>query len=344
MNNQVENVYLYIKENNLIKENDNLVLAVSGGADSIFMLYILNTLNKKYSLNLNMVVCHLNHMIRKEAELDLKYVKESSENLNLQFFSKTINIKEISNKEKRSEEEVGRYERYNFLNEVGEQIFGKDKYKICTAHNLNDNTETVFLNLIRGTGIDGLRGIENKNHNIVRPILSVSRKEIEEYLEENNIRYIIDKTNLESEYTRNSIRNELLSFIKERYNENIDQTIYRMSEILKDEDIFLENIVISELKNLIISPSLKNEDKNKDIKEIKLDLKKFNELDIALKRRLLRHTFKEYFNIYKDISKVNIDDAIEIAFNNIGNKYIMLNKYIKFSVLKGEIVINKVKE
>ena len=330
-----ENVYSYIKENNLIKANDNLVLAVSGGADSIFMLYIIHKLNKEYNLSLNLVVGHLNHMIREEANEDLKYVEKCSDKLELKFISKAIDIANKAKIEKRSEEEIGREERYKFLNEVGEDYFEKNNYKICTAHNLNDNTETILLNLLRGTGLDGLRGIENINQNIVRPILIIERKDIEKYLNKNEIKYIIDKTNLESEYTRNSIRNELLPFIKEKYNENIDHTLYRMSEILKDEDALLESINNELLKDILI---LENIDSNK---EIKLDLKKFNELDIALRRRMLRYIFKTYFNLYKDISKVNIDDAIKIAYNNIGNKYTMINKNIKFSVLRGEIIINK---
>lgn len=340
-----ENVYLYIQANNLIEKNDNLVLAVSGGADSIFMLYILVSLNKKYNLNLNFVVAHLNHMIRDEAKTDLDYVKKCADELNLKFFSKAVNIKEISSVEKRSEEEVGREERYKFLNDVGEENFGKDNYKICTAHNLNDNTETIFLNLMRGTGIDGLKGIELINNNIVRPVLIIERKDIEEYLNLNKIKYIVDRTNLESEYTRNSIRNELLPLIKEKYNDNIDHTFYRMSEILRDEDLFLDNITNKILEDIIISVKEKDnqkiENKAKKVKkEVKLDLVKFNELEIVLKRRILRKVLKEDFNTYKDISKINIDDAIKIAYNNIGNKYTMLNKDIKFAVLRGEITIS----
>lgn len=326
-----ENVYSYIQANNLIEKNDNLVLAVSGGADSIFMLYILVSLNEKYNLNLNFVVAHLNHMIRDEAKTDLDYVKKCADELNLKFFSKAVNIKEKSNVEKRSEEEVGREERYKFLNDVGKESFGKDNYKICTAHNLNDNTETIFLNLMRGTGIDGLKGIELINNNIVRPVLIIERKDIEEYLNLNKIKYIVDRTNLESEYTRNSIRNELLPLIKEKYNDNIDHTLYRMSEILRDEDLFLDNITNKILEDITIPTKGK---------EVKLDLIKFNELEIVLKRRVLRKVLKEDFNTYKDISKINIDDAIKIAYNNIGNKYMMLNKDIKFTILRGEITIS----
>lgn len=224
----------------------------------------------------------------------------------------------------------------SFFGEIGEQEFGKNNFKICVAHNLNDNTETVFLNLIRGTGIDGLKGIEFKNNNIVRPIIFVKRELIEEYLNKKIIKYVIDKTNLSIDYTRNSVRNELLPIIKEKFNPNIDETVFRMSEIVKDEDLLLENISKYMLEEILID--VKKEDLL--VSAVNLDLKKFNELDIALRRRILRYILKSYFNIYKNISKINIDDAIKLAYNNIGNKYTMLNKDIKFTVNKGIITIS----
>lgn len=353
-----DSVYSYIKENNLIEKEDNLVLAVSGGADSIFMLYVLYRINERYNLNLNMVVCHLNHMIRSEAIIDLEYVRKCATELGLQFFSKTVNIVSKVLLEKKSEEEIGRDERYKFFNEIGIENYGVDNYKICVAHNLNDNSETIFLNLIRGTGIDGLKGIDVVNNNVIRPILNVSRKNIEEYLEAKKLSYIIDETNLDTKYTRNSIRNELIPFVKERYNENIDNTLYKMSGIFRDKDLFLQKMTIKTLEDILISEDIEKNDEREVKEEIAekiedklgnmidhkvklvLDLKLFNELDIVLKRRVLRYILKEYFITYKDISKTNIDDAIKIAYNNIGNKYIMLNKNIKFSILRGEILIN----
>lgn len=345
-----KDVFTFIKENNLIEKNDNLILAISGGADSIFMLYVLNNINQEYNLNLNFVICHLNHMIREEAKEDVEYVKEVSNKLNILFFSKDVDILKIVKESKRSEEEIGRIERYKFFNEIGIQEFEKNNFKVCVAHNLNDNTETVFLNLIRGTGIEGLKGIEVKNNNVIRPILFVKREKIEEYLNNKNIKYIIDKTNLSSDYTRNSIRNEILPIIKEKFNPNIDETIYRTSDILRDEDLLLENITKYMLEDLIINKEeilkeqkqqkqeIEKEKKNNKIK-IELDLKKFNELDIALRRRVLKYILKIYFDTYKNISKINIDDAIKLIYNNIGNKYTMLNKNIKVEVNKGIITI-----
>ena len=341
--NILNDVYKYINENNLIEKNDNIVLGVSGGADSVFMLHILHDLNTKYDLNLNFIICHINHLIREEAYEDLEYVKSLAKEMDIKFESKEVNIPEMKAKLKTSEEEIGREERYKFFNEIGLENFSKDNYKIATAHNLNDNTETLFLNLMRGSGLDGLRGIDVVNNNVIRPILFVDRKIIEEYLDDKNIRYVIDKTNLESDYTRNSIRNELLPFIKDKYNPNIDQTIFRTSNILKDEVDFLNNLTKKTLKEITINDNRK--DSSKEVKNVlKLDLYKFNELDIALRRRILKYIINEVFSIYKNISKTNIDDAILLAYNNIGNKYMYINKYVKVSILRGIITIELLKD
>lgn len=341
--NILNDVYKYINENNLIEKNDNIVLGVSGGADSVFILHILKELNTKYDLNLNFIICHINHLIREEAYEDLEYVKSLAKEMDIKFESKEVNIPEMKAKLKTSEEEIGREERYKFFNEIGLENFSKDNYKIATAHNLNDNTETLFLNLMRGSGLDGLRGIDVVNNNVIRPILFVDRKIIEEYLDDKNIRYVIDKTNLESDYTRNSIRNELLPFIKDKYNPNIDQTIFRTSNILKDEVDFLNNLTKKTLKEITINDNRK--DSSKEVKNVlKLDLYKFNELDIALRRRILKYIINEVFSIYKNISKTNIDDAILLAYNNIGNKYMYINKHVKVSILRGIITIELLKD
>lgn len=110
-----DNVLTFIKENNLIEKNDNLVLAVSGGADSVFMLNVLNNINKRYNLNLQFIVCHLNHMIREEASFDAEYVEQISHEFNIPFFLKEVDIPNLTKKEKKSEEEIGRIERYKFF-------------------------------------------------------------------------------------------------------------------------------------------------------------------------------------------------------------------------------------
>ena len=160
-----------IKKNNMIKSGEKIIVAVSGGPDSICLLNILNNIKDK--LNIKIVVAHVNHSLRAEADEETEYVKEFCEKLNIECFIKKINILEIAENYKVGTEEAGRRERYNFFDEVFLKIKAD---KIATAHNLNDNVETVLMNIIRGTGLYGLKGIEEvRNNKYIRPLIEISR-------------------------------------------------------------------------------------------------------------------------------------------------------------------------
>ena len=172
-----DKVKKYIKENHLIESGETIVVGVSGGPDSICMLTILEKLQKE--LNFQMVVAHINHGIRESALADEEYVKKVCEQKEIPIYIKKENIKDIAQKEKMGIEEAGRMVRYSFFEEIMKKI---NAQKIATAHNLNDQAETILMNLFRGSGINGLKGIEkNRNGKYIRPLINCSRKEIEEY-------------------------------------------------------------------------------------------------------------------------------------------------------------------
>ena len=160
-----EKVLETIKKYNLISKNDKIVVAVSGGPDSMCLLHILLTLRKEYNLELN--VAHVNHMIRENAILDEEYVKDFCKNNNIQCFVKKADVLQVSKENKIGTEEAGRKVRYEFFNEVLKKTSSN---KIAIAHNKNDKVETILLNLIRGTGTYGLIGIEPKNGVYIRPL------------------------------------------------------------------------------------------------------------------------------------------------------------------------------
>ena len=230
-----------IKTNNLIENGDKIVLAVSGGPDSIAMLYILNEIKKEEKIKFDIVVAHVNHMIRKEAASDEEFVKNVCENMKVEFFSKSIDVKKIANTNKAGLEETGRKVRYNFFEEV---LKNTKSNKIAIAHNKNDKVETVIMNILRGTGIQGLRGIEVKNKKYIRPLIECERKEIERYCEENKLQPRIDKTNFENDYTRNKIRNIVIPYVQKEFNPNIIETINRLSDLIKQEDNYLKKETI----------------------------------------------------------------------------------------------------
>lgn len=270
-----------IKKHNMIESGDKIVLGVSGGPDSICMLEILNKLKKE--LNFQIVVAHVNHMIREEADADEQYVLEFCKNREIEFYAKKINVLDFSKKEKISTEEAGRKARYDFFEEI---LTKTNSNKIATAHTLNDNAETLLMNIIRGSGTAGLKGIEAKRDIYIRPLICMSREEIEEYCKKNNLNPRIDKTNMENIYTRNKIRNQLIPFLRREFNPNIVQTLNRLSDIAKQENEYLEKATKKTFEECII-----NIESNQE--QIVIDLKKFNSLETVIKNRIVLYTINK---------------------------------------------------
>ena len=261
-----EKVLGTIKKYEQIKSGDTIVLGVSGGPDSSCLLNILKNLQNE--LKIDIVVAHINHMIREEADLETDYVRDFCIKKNVPCFVKKENILKIAKEQKLGTEEVGRKIRYDFFEEVMNKVGGN---KIATAHNANDNAETVMMNFLRGSGTSGLKGIEPiRNNKFIRPIIECTRKEIEQYCDENNLNPKYDKTNQENIYTRNKIRNLLIPYIQENFNPNIIETINRMSNLIANDELYFKNIVKQAYSDVLI-------DRNE--KEIILDLKKFNKLE-----------------------------------------------------------------
>ncbi len=252
MKNKVLNT---IKKYNLIQENDKIVIGVSGGPDSMCLLHILNGLKEK--LNFEIVVAHINHMIRKEAEEETQYVKNFCDKLGIKCYIKRIDVIDKSNKEKIGTEEAGRKARYDFFEEVLNIV---NANKIATAHNENDNAETVLMNIFRGAGTSGLKGIEPiRDNKYIRPIIECERSEIEEYCRVNKLQPKIDKTNFENVYTRNKIRNVLIPEIKKEFNPNIIESLNKLSILSRQENNFIQEYAKNIMENeLIVEKDLEN--------------------------------------------------------------------------------------
>lgn len=231
-------VIAYINEKQLIHKGDRVLVALSGGPDSVCMLNILMDIRKEY--NMEVGAAHINHMVRgEEADGDQEYVKTLCEKFNIPCFIKRIDINKIAKEKGISSEMAGREERYGFFNE----ILQKHSYnKIALAHNANDQAETILMRIMRGTGLEGLVGIRAKRDNIyIRPILDIGRFDIEKYCEENNLNPRIDKTNLENVYSRNKVRLEMIPYIKDNFNPEIINTLNRLGILMgKDEDFINE--------------------------------------------------------------------------------------------------------
>ena len=325
----VKKVIYTIKKYNLIQAKDKIVVAVSGGPDSICLLDVLCKIKTEYN-NFNIVVAHVNHMIRKEAIDDELYVKKYCEKRSIEFYSKSIEVEKFANNNKIGLEEAGRIVRYNFFDEVMEKT---NSNKIAIAHNKNDKVETVIMNLLRGSGVLGLKGIEPiKENKFIRPLIECERTEIEEYCDKCKLNPRIDKTNFENIYTRNKIRNIIIPYIKKEFNPNIISTIYRLSELIKQDDEYFNNIVAYKYKDMHLEQSSN---------EIVLDLKKFNMQENSIKSRIIIYAISELFGSSKGIEKIHIEDIIKLCNNNIGNKYLMPNKNTKVLVKNHKIFFIK---
>lgn len=227
-----EKMKAFIEKHSLINPGDELVLGVSGGADSMMLLHYFFLHQKLYNVTLK--VAHIHHGLRKAADMDAAFVEESCKQYGIPFYRHDCNISEISKAKRISEEEAGRLERYNFfislLNSGG---------KIVTAHNMNDQAETMLMRFVRGTDIKGLAGILPKRDQIIRPMLCLSRDEIEAYCMKMQIPYRNDETNFKEIYTRNKIRLKCIPYIKEEFNPSIISILGRQSELYREEDEFL---------------------------------------------------------------------------------------------------------
>ena len=320
-----EKVLNIIKKYNLIENGDKIVIGVSGGPDSITLLNVLLEIKKEKIIDFDMIVCHVNHMIREEAIQDEEYVLEFCKKYNIECFVKRIDVENIAKEQKIGTEEAGRIARYEFFKQILEKTGSN---KIATAHTANDNAETVLMNIIRGSGTLGLKGIEAKRDNLIRPLIECLRDEIEQYCTENNLNPRIDKTNFENIYTRNKVRNNLIPYIKENFNPNIIEGINRLSDLSKQENEYLEKMTSKAYKEILIE-----EQKN----QIILDLNKFNLQEIVIKNRLVLYTINILFGTRSGIEKKHIEDIIKLCSNNIGNKFLIPNKKVKILVKNKKI-------
>lgn len=327
-----------IKKYNLIENGDSIVIGVSGGPDSICLLHLLNEI--KNELNFKIYVAHINHMIRKEADEETEYVKDFCKNLGIECYIKRIDVIEIANNLKRGTEETGRKIRHEFFNEILEKT---NSNKIATAHNNNDKVETILMNILRGSGSNGLKGIEPiRDNKYIRPLINTSREDIEEYCNTNKLNPKIDKSNHENIYTRNKIRNIVIPYIKKEFNPNIIKTINRLSEVATEENEYLNKVTEEAFNKISIDI-----EEQQDIAihtshftphtSIALDLKQFNNLELVIKRKLILYTINELLGTTEGIEKINIDDIIKLCSNNIGNKYLMPIKNLKVLVKKRKI-------
>ena len=243
-----------IIDSGLIMERSAVIVGISGGPDSLCLLHCLATIADPYDLEL--VPVHINHKLRAEADEEADRVAEMCDRLGLECNFFEADCGEMARSLKISTEEAGRYIRYEIFDEVAAQLeeegVPRDRIFIAVAHNADDQSETVLFRLLRGTGVHGLAGIpairpSDSGYLIIRPLLSVTRKEIEDYISENRLHPNIDASNAGTDYTRNRIRNELIPYLEKNYNPNIRETLRRYAYLADQDDELLSDAAFAAL-------------------------------------------------------------------------------------------------
>ncbi len=323
----LEQIRNEIKNQNLLKPGAKVIVGVSGGADSVCLLKVLSEL--KNELKIELLVVHINHGLRgAEADNDQKHVEKLCRDWLIPIKIYFVNIKKLSAKLGISDEEAGRIARYKVFSNVLKMIGGDC---IAVAHNREDQAETVMMNILRGSGIDGLCGMSVKRGEIIRPLLNVSRADIEKYLEDNKISYCIDSSNKGVEYTRNRIRNELFPKIEELFEVNPANQLIRLSKLIEDDREFLENEARKAYDGILLS----------DSDSLELSLSGLRILPNAIIKRIIRIAWERISNSRKNIEAIHVDQIITLCQNGRTGKAVNLPKGFSVSISYDRLIFAK---
>ncbi|WKV07889.1 tRNA lysidine(34) synthetase TilS [Thermoanaerobacterium sp. CMT5567-10] len=295
-----------IKEYKMIEKGDKIVIGLSGGPDSVCLLNLLLELKGKHELKLYAV--HVNHMLRgADADSDALFVEKVCKGIDVPFFLFKKDVRKYAKEKGLSEEAAGREIRYNAFNEVLKKVGGN---KIAIAHNKNDVAETILLNILRGAGTAGLVGIKPVNGCIIRPLIRTTRDEILDYLTSKDLEYVIDATNKEDVYRRNRIRLKLIPFIEENFDIDIVENLYRTSQIVLDDEDYLNE----ECEKIFKKISIFNKE------SVMLDICEIKKLHDSLKKRLIRMAYKVIRGDTNELTFKHVEDVLNLMDKQTSSK------------------------
>ena len=328
----------FIDENQLIEKDDKLLVALSGGADSVFLLSFLLKFRNRFKIEV--AAFHLNHKLRgKSANADANFCADLCKQNKIELISVEKDVKTYAKKMKVSVEEAGREIRYNELNNAANKIGFS---KIATAHNASDNVETILLNFIKGAGIKGLAGIPIKRNNIIRPIICLTAEEIRKYLKADQIPFRVDESNLDLDYERNFLRNEIIPKLKQRLNPRFEEKVSNTSKIISEINSFVEHQV----------EQLSQEIVNYEGKVLRINTKRISKLDRSFLNVFLKSVIGNKFTT--ELSSENIYALMQLVFSQTGNEVHLKEKLVakkdrdvlvvrKISYNKSEKAFHKIK-
>jgi tRNA(Ile)-lysidine synthase len=295
-----------IESNNMIKKRERILISVSGGPDSTFLTYLFYLLRP--ALDLTLFGFCLDHMTRDgESTRDAMFVEEMYKKLGIKLFKQKMDVEKWCKLNRFSFEKGARELRIQKLIEVSEK---NHIDKIATGHNADDNIETFFMHLLRGAGARGLSGIKPVAGKFIRPLIDIPGEDIISYLAREKISYCVDRTNIESIYFRNRIRNILVPFIVKNFGNSFKKILLRTLFILKDEDDFLNDYSSRRIKKIAY---IKKDSNNKNTVLVKISVPELNKESTAIQRRIVMLLIEMINGNLEDISFKNIDDILKIC-------------------------------
>lgn len=314
-------VYQTSQKHSLIKVGDRVVVALSGGPDSMALLFVLLVLREKLSINI--LACHFNHRLRgAESDADEAFVREKCQELKIECI-----VGSADRQNKYSGENDARKARYDFFEKILKEGRGDS---IAIAHNQNDQAETVMMRLMRGAGMRGLKSIPYKRKNFVRPLLDIPRKEIENFLLKEGIPFVVDQTNLSTDYLRNEVRANLIPYLA-KLNPSIVDTLANVSKNVACDYDFIEQTAKKEMDRVTMETKTD---------KIYLDYKKWLSLHSSIQAMVLRLGLEKLDSL-DDITVKQIDDTLEMLEKGVGKKFKLLPHSLIIELQDGKIILSK---
>lgn len=306
-----------IHKYNMLLPGERVLVGISGGPDSVTLLHVLKRIEK--DMGIEVYAAHVHHGIRGTvADRDAEFVARLCQQWDVPLFVKRADVPRLADEGGMTLEEAGRIARYRFFDEVLHDIGG---HKVALGHNRDDQAETILHHILRGTGMQGLQGIRPVRQNkFIRPLIEVSRAEIEEYCHQNGLEFRIDATNRDVAYTRNRIRHELIPYIKQHFNSSIVDALVRMGTIVRDEEDFLQ-VYCREEYNRLVEAS--------DQDRLSIDLKGFLMRPIAVRRRVLRMVLLTIGGTLDEIGANHVEDVLDMVTNSSTGSVLTLPNGIK---------------
>ncbi|MBS3818562.1 tRNA lysidine(34) synthetase TilS [bacterium] len=294
----------FIEKKGLLEKGEGVLIAYSGGIDSTGLLSLF--LEIKQEWNLHLYLAHFNHRLRSTAFKDELFVRKVARSFFLPLFVGSQDVRSYAQEKGVNLEEAGRRLRYEFLNQTA---LGEGIQKIATAHTLNDQAETVLMRILRGTGLKGLTGISPQvNGNIIRPLLNIEKKEIQDYLQKKGMSFCVDESNKNRRYTRNRIREELIPYLERNYATGIIPRLGRLASLVQEEEAYLEKSAKEKAREFF---SLRNN-------RLCLQADLTSRIPLALARRVVREFVSK---IKGDLRGVSYEDVDQILSLEGGKKY-----------------------